>query len=88
MSRVIRFVLDTKFFCLKIEPKKDKEDWNYSDVDWAGDSENRIIITGFIISLLVTPICWRSNGQKGITLSSSEAEYMAISEAVKEIRFI
>jgi hypothetical protein len=26
--------------------------------------------------------------QKGVTLSSSEAEYVALSEAVKEIRFI
>jgi hypothetical protein len=60
----------------------------YSDSDWAGDSENRISITGFIIYLLGTPICWRSKGQKGVTLSSSEAEYVAMSEAVKEIRFV
>ena len=34
------------------------------------------------------PVCWRSKAQKGVTLSSSEAEYVAMSEAVKEIRFI
>ena len=91
MLRVIRFVLDTKLYCLKMEPKKDEEDWNlmvYSDSDWAGDTENRISITGFIIYLLGVPICWRSKGQKGVTLSSSEAEYVAMSEAVKEIRFV
>jgi hypothetical protein len=38
--------------------------------------------------LLGASICWRSKGQKGVTLSSSEAEYVAMSEAVKEIRFI
>jgi hypothetical protein len=38
--------------------------------------------------LLGVPICWRSKAQKGITLSSSKAEYVAMSEAVKEIRFI
>jgi hypothetical protein len=45
-------------------------------------------VTGFIIYLLGAPICWRSKGQKGVTLSSSEAEYVAMLEAVKEIRFI
>jgi hypothetical protein len=34
------------------------------------------------------PVCWRSKAQRGVTLSSSEAEYVAISEAVKEIKFI
>jgi hypothetical protein len=33
------------------------------------------------------PVCWRSKAQRGVTLSSSKAEYVAISEAVKEIIF-
>jgi hypothetical protein len=61
---------------------------SYSDSDWAGNSETRISVTGFIIDLLGAPICWRSKGQKGVTLSSSESEYVAMLEAVKEIRFI
>jgi hypothetical protein len=61
---------------------------SYCNSNWAGDAETRISVTGFIIYLLGVPICWRSKGQKGVTLSSSEAEYVAISEAVKEIRFI
>jgi hypothetical protein len=61
---------------------------SYRDSDWAGNPENRISVTGFIIYLLGAPICWRSKGQKSVTLSSSEAEYVAMSEAVKEIRFI
>jgi hypothetical protein len=91
MLRVIRFALDTQLFCLKIESKQDKEEWNiliHIDSDWAGDSVKCIITTGFIIYLLGTPICWRIKGQKGVTLSSSEAEYVAMSEALKEIRFV
>jgi hypothetical protein len=60
----------------------------YSDRDWAGNTENRISITGFIIYLLGVPISWRSKGQKGVTHSSSETEYVAMSEAVKEISFV
>ena len=91
LMHVIKFVLDTKNHALKIEPKMDEEEWDlvvYSDSDGAGDPDNRVSITGFIVYLLGVPICWRSKGQKGATLSSSEAEYVALSEAAKEIKFI
>jgi hypothetical protein len=41
-----------------------------------------------IVYLMNVPVCWRSKAQRGVTLSSSKAEYVAISEAVKEIKFI
>ena len=31
---------------------------------------------------------WKSRGQRGVTLSSTEAEYVAISEVVAEVMFI
>jgi hypothetical protein len=90
MLRVIRFVLDDHLFCLKMEPKKD-EDFNlvvYSDSDLAGDSQYRIYITGFIINLVGAPICWRLECQKVVTLSSSEAKYVSMSEALNGIRLV
>jgi hypothetical protein len=45
-------------------------------------------VTGFVIYLLDIPVCWRSKSQKGVTLLSTEAEYVAISEAIKEVKFI
>jgi hypothetical protein len=54
MIRVISFVLDTRDTCLKLKPNLDDENWDlvvYSDTDWAGDVENRISVTGFIIYL-------------------------------------
>jgi hypothetical protein len=59
----------------------------FCDSHWAGDSETRIIVTGFILYLMNAPVCWRSKSQKGVTLSSSEAEYVAMSEALKEVKF-
>ena len=34
------------------------------------------------------PISWKSHAQRSVTLLSSEAEFVALSEAAKEIKFI
>ena len=72
-----------------MNPIDEYEKWDpvsYSDSDWAGDPETRISITGFVIYLLGAPICLEVKRTEGVTLSSSEAEYIVMSEAVKEIR--
>jgi hypothetical protein len=61
---------------------------DFCDSKWAGDPETRVSVTGFIIYLLSVPICWRSKSQKGVTLSSTEAKYVSIFEAVKELKVI
>jgi hypothetical protein len=60
----------------------------FCDSDWAGDSETRISVAGFILYLMNVTVCWRYKAQKGVTLLSSEAEYVAMLEAVKEVKFI
>jgi hypothetical protein len=92
MLQIVKFVIDTKNFGLKVEPKINENlEWNlklFCDSDWAGDPETRINVTGLVIYLLNVPICRRSKAKKGVTLSSTGAEYVAISEAVKAIRFV
>jgi hypothetical protein len=93
LKRVIKFVLDTKTYGLKLEQKMDKKDANwtmtvFTDSDWAGDKEGRGSITGYIVFLIGAPILWKSKPQKSVSLSSSEAEYYALSEAAKEIKFV
>ena len=93
MLRLIKFVLDTKTYGLKLFPQmfEDSLKWNlviYSDSDWAGDKENRRSISGFIMFLCGVPIVWRSKQQTTVALSSSEAKFIAISDAVKEILFV
>jgi hypothetical protein len=59
----------------------------FNDSILAGDPETRVRVTGFIIHLLNLTICWRFKSQKGVTLLSTVTEYVAISEAVKELKF-
>ena len=93
MLQNIKFVLDTKCKGLWIEPDLDNVDepWVlvcFSDSDYAGDPDSRRSVSGFILYVRGVPICWRSKAQRSVTLSSSEAEWVALSEAVKEIMFV
>ena len=89
--RTTKFVLDTKEFGLLLNVNTTKEKWEmiaYTDSDYAGDKDTRRSVTGFVIYLRGVPVSWKSRGQKSVTLSSTEAEFVALSEAAKEIKFI
>ena len=91
MYKVIRFVLSTKDYGLKFELRKDMKKWALkalSDSDFASDKETRISVFGYIIYFCGIPIAWRSKGMKSVVLSTTEVEYMALSELVKELKFI
>jgi hypothetical protein len=47
-----------------------------------------IRVPGFTVNLINVPLCWRSEAQRGVTISSSDAEYVGRSETVTEINFI
>ena len=91
MYKLIRHVLATKGYGLKFELRKDIIKWALkalSDSDFASDKETRISVFGYIIYFCGIPIAWRSKGMKSVVLSTTEAEYMALSEVVKELKFI
>lgn len=60
----------------------------YADSGWAGDKDDRKSISGFVLFLNGVPILWRSKGQKTVALSSAKAEFVAASEAIKEVIFV
>ena len=91
MYKLIRFVLSTNDYGLKFKLIKSIRKWvlkALSDSDFASDKETRISIYGYVIYFCGIPIAWRSKGKKSVVLSTTEAEYMALSEVVKELKFI
>ena len=59
----------------------------YSDADWAGDLDDRKSTTGYIILINGNIINWNSKKQATVALSTAEAEYMAISATVQELKW-
>jgi len=56
----------------------------YVDSDFGGDLDKRWSLTDYVFTLGGCAISWKSTLQSTIALSSTEADYMAITEAIKE----
>ena len=56
----------------------------YCDADWGGDRDTRRSTTAYVFMLAGGSITWASKLQPTVALSSSEAEYMAVSAAVQD----
>ena len=56
----------------------------YCDADFASDTETRRSTPGFVFILAGGAITWSSKLQPTVAVSTSEAEYMAAAQAVKE----
>ena len=56
----------------------------YVDADWANCPDDRRSYTGYMFKLAGAAVNSKSCKQRTVALSSTEAEYMAMSEATKE----
>lgn len=86
-KRVLKYLQGTKNYCLKFE-RSGNELQGYVDADWANDKQDRKSYTGFIFTFANSAVSWQSRKQKTVALSSTEAEYMALSEAAKEAIYL
>lgn len=60
----------------------------FVDADWASDSLDRKSYTGFCFTMSGSAISWQSRKQRATALSSTEAEYVALSEAGREAIYL
>ncbi|PHT55204.1 Retrovirus-related Pol polyprotein from transposon TNT 1-94 [Capsicum baccatum] len=56
----------------------------YIDSDFAGDHDKRRSLPGYVFTIGGCAISWKATLQTTFALSTTEAEYMAIIEALKE----
>jgi hypothetical protein len=103
LLRVIKFTLGTKYLALKIKAEWDqpikmvngKPDWasifktkcTMGATSESGDKETRQSVFGWEIYFMGALISHKSMACRSVTLSSTEAEYYALSEVTKEVIF-
>ncbi|KAH7550154.1 hypothetical protein JRO89_XS13G0144400 [Xanthoceras sorbifolium] len=80
---IMRYLRGTTDSCLEFGRSKGHL-VGYVDSDYAGDLDRRRSITGYVFTLGDTAISWKATLQSTVALSTTEAEYMAVVEAIKE----
>ncbi|KAH9654970.1 hypothetical protein KPL70_022170 [Citrus sinensis] len=60
----------------------------YVDSDFTGDLDKRRSTTGFVFTMCGGAVSWKASLQSVVALSTTEAEYIALTEAVKEAKWI
>jgi hypothetical protein len=61
----------------------------YADADWGSDLSDRKSTTGYLFRVFEScTICWNNKKQNSVATSSTEAEYMAFYESVKEAMWL
>lgn len=93
LFRIIHHTIQNETLGLRIIPELllGKLTWflkGLSDSDCGNDKDSRKSVTGYIIYLLGVTVAWKSKGQNTVALSSTEAEYYALSEVVMEIKYV
>jgi len=94
-KHLLRYVKKTAHLGLTLGPfsTNDLHPILYSDADWAGDLDTRRSTGGYVCVLttssstgnpIQSAISWSSKRQQTVALSSTEAEYMALTQAAKE----
>lgn len=83
VKHVFRYLCGTKDYGLNFTRQPSTSIAAYSDADWGGH-ESRKSTTGYIYICSGSPISWASKLQRTVALSTTEAEYYAIVEAIKE----
>ena len=87
-QQVCRYLVGTCDYKLVYTCEEDKGLVAYTNSDWAADKIWHRSVTGYFFKLANSIILWRSHTQKTIALSSTEAEYMAISDCSRQAIWI
>ena len=88
VKRILRYVKGTTTMGLLLGKDcdlKGGELRGYSDSDYAGCISTRRSTSGYVFFWRAACISWRSERQRIVATSTTEAEYIAASEAVKEL---
>ena len=85
VKRIMRFLKGTTEYGIRYTSGESTELHAYSDADYAGCVDSRRSVSGYIAMLAGGPVIWGSRKQQCVTLSTMEAEYVALSTTAIEV---
>ena len=93
IKRIVRYLIETADRGITFQPNLEEGLDCWVDADFAGlygyeDEQDPVSVksrTGFVLTLFGCPVLWSSKLQTDITLSSTAAEYVAFSMAMREL---
>lgn len=89
LKRIVRYLKGTKSLSLKLSKSLGAPKIiSYSDANWAEEKGGRKSNSGYICLFFGGTISWSCKKQEIVTLSTTEAEYVALSETIKETIWI
>lgn len=84
----ISYAASTANYGLLFKPASDIKIEVFCDASFASDEDRRKSRSGYIIMVNGTPVSWKSALQPIIAFSTAEAEYISMSDAVRDAMFI
>lgn len=84
LLKLLGYVQYTKHYKLRL-PCQRINLITYTDADFASNRDDRTSMGGQLLMLDRAPIMWRTFKQKSISLSTMESEFVALTEATKEL---
>jgi hypothetical protein len=93
IKRIVRYLKETRMHGLYLKPTDDHRVDCYVDADFAGlysteNSQDPLSVksrTGYVIMYRGAPLLWVSKLQTQIALSTMEAEYIALSQSMRDL---
>ena len=87
-SHVLQYLKGTHHYQLTYRQNDCAELIGYSDSDWAADTDDCRSTTRYCYTLTGACITWQTHKQCTVVLSSTEAEYMALTETAKHSQWV
>lgn len=84
-KRILKYIKGTANYGIIYGSHKNEQIIGYSDADFAGDVESRKSTSGSAFLIGNGTVSWSSERQKSVALSTMESEYMAASNAAREL---
>lgn len=84
-KRILRYIKTTLNYGILYTKNRSDEIIAYSDADFAGDVNTRKSTSGSVLFFGENIISWSSERQQSVSLSTTESEYIAAAQCVKEL---